>query len=905
MVENPRSIVQETAVIILCAGKGTRMGRADLAKVCFEIDGVPAINRTIQTFKRLKFQKFFIVVGSLAEQVMETVSKEEPEAVFVMQSPQQGTGDAAKKAAGVLERIGHSGPVLVSLGDKYLESAAIEALVDGFVRQQADLALATIPKTPATEGSGGRVFIGTGGQILGIIEKPDLGRAAIVDELRRVMARHGTIESSRVQEICKEHISSPKKLATAHPELTALAAKFETISREQLKPVLDSDKYGIVIDGKAYTASQVEAACKGVNPSLYMFKAEAFYRGVAMIDNNNAQKEYYLTDVVKHLGSVLGGDGVSRYRIRAVHFADPNLIQGFNSPSELLAIQDFVRRNKGEATSSEGLSHKPVLNARQYRTVRQWLEKMKAGGPAMRRCFEAIYGKHPQLHEEKRKTLTTVLKCYGKNYGFDAPVVIVRAPGRINLMGRHVDHRGGYNNFLAIDRETIAVAGLREDDVVRAVNCEPQKFKSQEFGISELIGRFAWSDWVNFVNSDWVRNMLHSSQGDWVNYIKAAMLRLQHKYTDLKIRGMNIALTGNVPMAAGLSSSSTIVVATLQAGIALNNLELTSQQFIDLCGEGEWFVGSRGGAGDHAAIYLGQRGKIAQVGYLPFHVEKIVDAPAGYQVVIANSHIQAKKSATARHMFNSRIAAYNLGLALLKQRAPEVAGAIEYVRDISPQKLGCRVSDIYRLLMKVPEKMTRRDFALMLSKENRGLMDVNFASHDEPPYYYVRGVLLFGAAEIMRSKMCMDLFEAGDVAGFGRFMRISHDGDRVARAVSGGRYEQFEPDYSDAKLHQLIKGLESEDPAKVTAAQLYMQPGGYACSTPQIDAMVDIACSVEGVAGAQIAGAGLGGCIMMLVRKEQVDELRKALVKNYYRPAGLEPAVFNCITVEGAGVLEF
>ncbi len=107
------------------------------------------------------------------------------------------------------------------------------------------------------------------------------------------------------------------------------------------------------------------------------------------------------------------------------------------------------------------------------------------------------------------------------------------------------------------------------------------------------------------------------------------MLRLQHRYQDVRVRGINMALSGNVPIAAGLSSSSTIVVATLQAAIALNNFDLTSQQFIDLCGEGEWFVGSRGGAGDHAAIYLGQRGKIAHVGYLPFRVEKIIDAPAG------------------------------------------------------------------------------------------------------------------------------------------------------------------------------------------------------------------------------------------------------------------------------------
>ena len=80
----------------------------------------------------------------------------------------------------------------------------------------------------------------------------------------------------------------------------------------------------------------------------------------------------------------------------------------------------------------------------------------------------------------------------------DEKVCVVRAPGRINLMGRHVDHRGGLTNFLAIDRETFAVAGLRDDNNVVAVSTEPKKFKPVEFNISELIGRFAWSDWGEF-----------------------------------------------------------------------------------------------------------------------------------------------------------------------------------------------------------------------------------------------------------------------------------------------------------------------------------------------------------------------------------------------------------------------
>ena len=54
-------------------------------------------------------------------------------------------------------------------------------------------------------------------------------------------------------------------------------------------------------------------------------------------------------------------------------------------------------------------------------------------------------------------------------------------------------------------------------------------------------------------------------------------------------------------------------------------------------------------------------------------------------------------------------------------------------------------------------------------------------------------------------------------------------------------------------MHKLCAWATSEDPDRAEEAQLYLQPGSYGCSTPDIDRMVDLACSVEGVVGAQIA----------------------------------------------------
>ncbi|MFH1924248.1 MAG: galactokinase family protein [Planctomycetota bacterium] len=904
-MDESRPIADETVVVILAAGKGTRMENADLGKVRFEIDSVPAINRQIRVFKRRGFNGFLLVVGARAEQILDTVGKEHEGILYVYQEPQLGTGHAAKMAAEALKNTDFTGNVLVTMGDKLIQEPAIDALVSGYLKQRADMALVTLPKTKTTADSVGRVFVDRSGQVLDIIEKVDRARQAIVDELTKKLAHGGDLTGARVLEVVDRHIPSPEKQAAAVAELVALLKGKPAVDKPKLRALLESDAYNLEIGGKRYTARQIERITNRVNPSFYLFRAEAFYHGIGLIDNNNAQGEYYLTDVVRLLAGVREAQGGGRYRVRAVPVDHPEWIQGYNSPDELLRIQDYVRRHKTQRHASLGVGGRPRLKRNQYCTVGEWLEKIRAGKPGMSRWLRRIYGPHPELHQQKCKDLARALECYGKRFGRDEKVCIVRAPGRINLMGRHVDHRGGRANFLAIDRETIAVVGLRDDDDVVAVNTEPTKFKPVRFNISEQIGQFAWSQWLNFVNSDWVRSMVRGAAGDWGNHVKAAVIRLQHRYQDVKIGGLNLALSGNVPVAAGLGSSSTIVAATLQAAIALNNFDLSSRQFIDLCGEGEWFVGSRGGPGGSAAIYLGQRGKIAHVGYLPFRVEKTIDAPEDYRVVIADSHVKTPQRSSARDIVNARLACFDLGLALLKQRAPEIAGSVEHLRDLDPAQLGCSPSDVYRWLLKIPAEMRREDFSTMLASEHHPAMEAHFATHPEPDCYRPRAVLLYGIAEIVRSRMCLECLEVGQVERLGTLMKISHDGDRVSRPGPGGTYRAWREDPSDEYLNRLIRDLVSEDPEKVWKAQLYMQPGSYGCSTPEIDQMVDVAATVPGVAGAQIAGAGLGGCIMILARKESVAAVGKALVKHYYRPARLKPAVIPSIAVEGAGLVEF
>jgi len=72
---------------------------------------------------------------------------------------------------------------------------------------------------------------------------------------------------------------------------------------------------------------------------------------------------------------------------------------------------------------------------------------------------------------------------------------------------------------------------------------------------------------------------------------------------------------------------------------------------------------------------------------------------------------------------------------------------------------------------------------------------------------------------------------------------------------------------------------------------------------PEIDKMVDIALATEGVVGAQLAGAGLGGCMMVLAHKDQAPALAGSLTEHYYQPYDKPVSIMLCKPISGSGVL--
>lgn len=646
-------------------------------------------------------------------------------------------------------------------------------------------------------------------------------------------------------------------------------------------------KKRVTVDGRRLSPKTIETQSTHVNGSMYVADFDTLHDALTRLKPDNAQHELYLTDTVSHVVEAGG-------RVELFELTNPDDLMAFNTPAELMRIEHVVARRDQPSRVARAPRVQPPKT--KCKPASRWLTMLEKNTAAVKKRLADLYGDDPSLVDARRRAMIEVVRAFGDTYGGDREMILCRAPGRINLMGRHVDHRGGFVNVMAISREVLLAASRREDDVVHLENLQADRFPSREFRITELLGDQSWSDWMDFVDSGTVRKHLDYSPGDWSHYARAPVLRLQYESRSRMLRGFDCMVSGNIPTGAGLSSSSAMVVAFAEAAIALNGLDVAMRDFIDMCGEGEWFVGSRGGAADHAAIRTSKRGYLSRIGFFPFRLDGQVHFPEGLKVVVAHSGTQAVKSASARDVFNQRVACYNLAEFFLKRLWPAAAG-IEHLRDLDPERLKLAEADLFGAVRLLPDRPSRNQLSQMTPGEDLPRLEKMLSTHADIGRYDLRGVAMFGITECRRSSRFKDLVEAGDLEAVGRAMTISHDGDRVSRHVPGDGVAPFEVDLSDKALEELA----------TSGAGLIDHPGRYACSTEDIDRLVDLATGVPGVVGAQLAGAGLGGCMMILARDESMDTLLSTLSEQYYQDKQLDPQehLHVILPVEGAGLVGF
>ena len=538
--------------------------------------------------------------------------------------------------------------------------------------------------------------------------------------------------------------------------------------------------------------------------------------------------------------------------------------------------------------------------------VSKWKERLADPGSSLQEEFISLYGS-ADLIADPIALLKKCIDAFGRSFGEDREVFVVRSTGRINLLGMHVDHRGGSVNPIAI-KETFFVVEPRDDDQVVLRDVNSDKFPEESFCIGKYLPvDVSVDDW-----DSWCHEELEKRKNDpfitFSNYVRAGVLYFQNLNRDdtgrfaPAFRGMNVMIGSSLPPAAGLSTSSSLVVAASEAILHINGIQFKPMEFCEHCGPAEWYVGTRGGFGDHAAIKMGRANAIVHITAFPFSF-KVVPFPDGYRIVLADSKVEAKKQVGAKDGYNTPLASYAFGLWLVQKHYPQYADRIEHLRDINTRNLGVNDAEILRIVKSLPEIATRNEVLELLPEKEAEIRSL-FRSHSDPADgYRIRQVCMYGISECARSDLAVDLLSRGDIETFGRLITLHHDGDRVSRLREGEMVEEIK-DYSDLRMDQLITDAESSDQARIDAALVWAQPGGYNVSVPGIDMLVDLAMEVDGVVGAGLVGAGLGGSMIALVKADSADALVRKLTTDYYEAKGLPPSVEIVSAVGGAGVLQ-
>ncbi|HNQ87178.1 MAG TPA: galactokinase family protein [Verrucomicrobiota bacterium] len=864
--------------VILAGGRGTRMGSGDRHKVCFDVLGVPVIVRALETYNLCGSRLNIVVVGTKAEEVMATVNERLPGTVFAYQESPRGTGHAARKAADILERSRFDGDVLVVAGDKLIEPRVIRQLLAAHWHSEADVTLATARRPP---GSSTGILLRTArGNIVGILEEGERQRRLALAALGRDFGRRADLGRAEVERRVRAQCDA-KAAAALLAELERGGMTATSLDRETFRHAFGEDeRAGVLQVGcEAVEAARILDRFDQMNLSTYVFRAGVLCEALGRLRPARGTQEEYLTDVIEILAH-----RTPPARVAGCAVADVRDLMAYNNPTELAALEAEYRRKHGPDAAVEA-----AVSPRTLAPAGAWDRLLKAPSAAARRQMQRGYGDEVPWLE-----LGRAVEAFIRRFGAAREMALIRSPGRINLLGRHIDHQGGPVNVMAINREVIAVAAPRTDDVVSMANADEARFSGRTFRIADLVANLDWEDWQGVIDGPRLQRMLDEARGDWATYAKAAVLRLQEQFRDQPLRGMDLVVAGNIPMGAGLSSSSALVVAVAEAVTAFNRLPVSARRLVSLCGEGEWFVGTRGGAADHAAIKLSRRGCVTCVGFFPFRIEDSAPALPGHDLIVCNSGIHAGKSHRARNAFNARVTAYHLGRFWLRRARPDLAPAIEHLRDVTAERLGLRRAEFAALLGQLPVRWSRRQAEAILRKEGpaeRERIERLFMTHDAPPEgYAVRDVVLFGLSEMARARRCLDLLRRGDGRALGRLMTLSHDGDRVSRPTGRGTWRRAVRSVSDADLAAWGGRPASEgDVGELT--------GSYACSTPELDRIVDLALRCPGVEGAQLAGAGLGGCVMVLAQQAHTPDVLATLAGH-----GIQAEVFRPIA--GACALE-
>ena len=237
---------------------------------------------------------------------------------------------------------------------------------------------------------------------------------------------------------------------------------------------------------------------------------------------------------------------------------------------------------------------------------------------------------------------TAIEEAFKKKFG--TACLIVRSPGRVNIIGEHTDYNEGFVLPAAIDKAAYVAIAKRADDKV---------------------GMYATAFQEDFEIS--LQEIKTTTLG-WPNYILGVIDQIQK--SGVTLGGFNLLVDGDIPIGAGLSSSAALECATLFAITELFGLQFTKTQMAYMAQKAEHdFAGVNCGLMDMFASLFGKEGHVIKLDCRSLEYEYVPLDIKGYKILLLNTNVKHQLSSSE---YNTRRIQCEQGITWIQQQEPTV-----------------------------------------------------------------------------------------------------------------------------------------------------------------------------------------------------------------------------------------
>lgn len=442
-----------------------------------------------------------------------------------------------------------------------------------------------------------------------------------------------------------------------------------------------------------------------------------------------------------------------------------------------------------------------------------------------------------RVPEEKR--FTNLDKLFSEEFR-RKPSFFVRVPGRVNLIGEHIDYCGYPVLPMALEQDILIATGQTADNTLRIRNVN-KKYIDYDYSLNSCKEIEIKAD--------------DNGKPYWYNYvlcgIKGAMEYTKNDCT----KGLSLYIDGNIPPASGLSSSSALVSAACLSFLYAQSKIISKSDIASLCARSERYIGTEGGGMDQAIAFLGEKYCAQYITWNPL-TATAVTLPEESTFVVAHSLAEANKAAT--NDFNLRVMECRLAAKILASVTGVSTDKADIVTLSEVQNLlGNKLSDMVELVHKyLPQELYTKEEICKILKVDIAYLESVFLT---PNTRHISNFKL--------KQRALHVYEEA--------MRVENFRHSCMRKYSNG-------------LTNGPNGLENSGASKCTIEILgkLMSKSHeslkelYECSHHNLDQLVNI--SKEMNIHSRLTGAGWGGCVVALCPKTKVAEYVERLKDFFY-----------------------